>query len=250
MATKQGHHLRRMVARAGGELPLPHTAHPTTTKVRRFLLMCAAVLSFALPAPAAARQVAPAPSDGDYIVVLRPDADTSTKTDQLERAEHFVATHRFYVALRGFAAHLSGPELQLISANPAVAFVSPDLPVKLVDAVPIAPGDSAPTGVRRIGAATTTTVRQASTVGVAVIDTGIDLKHPDLNAVSGTNCIKPGQPAQDDHGHGSHVAGTIGAKNNGSGVVGVVPGTTLYAVKVINSQGTGTTAQVICGIDW
>ena len=83
-----------------------------------------------------------------------------------------------------------------------------------------------------------------------MIDTGIDLAHPDLNAVDGTNCISPGAAAQDDHGHGTHVAGTIGARNNGSGVVGVAPGTQVLAVKVLNSQGSGQWSQIICGIDW
>jgi uncharacterized repeat protein (TIGR01451 family) len=103
--------------------------------------------------------------------------------------------------------------------------------------------------VRRVGAATATTVREASTSNVAVIDSGIDLTHTDLNAVNGKNCIGGGT-AKDDNGHGTHVAGTIGAKNNGAGVIGVAPGTKLYAVKVVNSQGSGTDAQVICGIDW
>jgi subtilisin family serine protease len=82
-----------------------------------------------------------------------------------------------------------------------------------------------------------------------VIDTGIDLSNPDLNAVDGTNCVGSG-PAQDDDGHGTHVSGTIAARNDGSGVVGVAPGTRLHAVKVLDNQGSGTDAQVICGIDW
>jgi hypothetical protein len=86
-------------------------------------------------------------------------------------------------------------------------------------------------------------------VNVAVIDTGIDLAHPDLNTVHGTNCAGAG-PAQDDHGHGTHVAGTIGARNNGSGVVGVAPATKLHAVKVLGADGGGTLGNVICGIDW
>jgi subtilisin family serine protease len=104
--------------------------------------------------------------------------------------------------------------------------------------------------VRRIEAGTATTAHAASSAAVAVIDTGIDLTHPDLNAVSGTNCVSPASAAQDDHGHGTHVAGTIAAKNNGAGVVGVAPGTKLYAVKVLDAAGGGTIAQVICGIDW
>jgi subtilisin family serine protease len=57
-----------------------------------------------------------------------------------------------------------------------------------------------------------------------VIDTGIDLANPELDAVSGTNCVKPGTSAQDDNGHGTNVAGIIAARNTGSGVVGVAPG--------------------------
>jgi subtilisin family serine protease len=87
-------------------------------------------------------------------------------------------------------------------------------------------------------------------VNVAVIDTGIDLTHPDLQAVNGTNCVSPGAPAQDDNGHGTHLAGTIAARNNGSGVTGMVPGTTVYAVKVLNAAGSGRESQFICGVDW
>jgi subtilisin len=98
-------------------------------------------------------------------------------------------------------------------------------------------------------AATATETRQASSANVAVIDTGIDLAHPDLNAADGRNCVGTG-PAQDDEGHGTHVAGTIGARNDGAGVVGVAPGTRLFSVKVLDAQGGGTWSQIICGIDW
>jgi hypothetical protein len=101
-----------------------------------------------------------------------------------------------------------------------------------------------------MGAGTATEVREASTVNVAVIDTGIDLSHPDVPAVDGKNCVSAGARPQDDNGHGTHVAGTIAARNNGSGVVGVAPGTRTYAVKVLDAAGSGTWSQVICGIDW
>ncbi len=116
--------------------------------------------------------------------------------------------------------------------------------------VPLLGSDRAPTGVRRINAGTISAARQASGVSVAVLDTGIELDHTDLNPVSGTNCISPGASADDDNGHGTHVAGTISARNNGSGVVGVAPGTRTYAVKVLDSGGDGSTASVICGIEW
>jgi subtilisin family serine protease len=116
----------------------------------------------------------------------------------------------------------------------------------------VAAGDSVPAGVRRIEAGTATSVHGASGVGVAVIDTGIDSNHPDLagQVAGGKNCIDTTKAPADDHGHGTHVAGTVAAANNGSGVVGVAPGTTLYAVKVLNSKGSGSTSSVVCGIDW
>ncbi|HEV8655930.1 MAG TPA: S8 family serine peptidase [Candidatus Limnocylindria bacterium] len=200
------------------------------------------VVSLSTPAQAAAPQL-------PYIVVYHQGIDVSAKTAQLERAQGFTSAYQYEHALRGFAARLSDAQVTALRADPSVAFVGEDRVVKAVDQVPLQPGDSAPPGVQRIGAATTTTASAPSNVNVAVIDTGVQLSHPDLNAVNGKNCIRGG-PANDDNGHGTHVAGTIGAKNNGAGVVGVAPGTRIYAVKVLDAQGSGTYAQVICGIDW
>jgi subtilisin family serine protease len=86
---------------------------------------------------------------------------------------------------------------------------------------------------------------------VAVLDTGIDRDHPDLNVAGGYNCTSRDRRAWGDRfGHGTHVAGIIGAKNTGRGVVGVAPGTPLYAVKVLNDRGSGFISWEICGLDW
>ena len=83
-----------------------------------------------------------------------------------------------------------------------------------------------------------------------MLDTGIDLANQELDAVTGVNCVKPGTPAQDDNGHGTNVAGIVAARNTGKGVVGVAPGTRVYAVKVLNNRATGTLSQFLCGINW
>jgi subtilisin family serine protease len=113
----------------------------------------------------------------------------------------------------------------------------------------LAPGETVPAGVRRIGAATATTVHGASAAGVAVLDTGVDLDHPDLSVAPGKNCVGAGAP-DDDNGHGTHVAGTIAARNDGAGVVGVAPGTRVTPVKVLAGDGSGSFSQIICGIEW
>jgi subtilisin len=88
-------------------------------------------------------------------------------------------------------------------------------------------------------------------VKVAVIDTGIDCGHQDLagGCVYGANFVNGLQPF-DDGGHGTHVAGIIAARQNGVGVIGVAPEATVYAVKVLNSTGSGSWSSVAMGIDW
>ena len=214
-------------------------------------LLLAAALAVAAAEAAAAKPREPDRIPGSYIVVFRGDAakDPGGKTDRLERARGFKARFRYSRALKGFAAHLSEQQVSELRSDPEVAFVAPDRRVHALGFVPLATGDSAPTGIRRIDAATSSSAREASSADVAVIDTGVDLSHPDLNVVNGKDCVGS-EPAQDDAGHGTHVAGTIAARNNGSGVVGVAPGTRLHAVKVLGSNGSGSDAQVLCGIDW
>ncbi len=202
------------------------------------LLLCAA-------APASALAAEP------YIVVYKTGSAAAGRSATADIAAHEVVrpTQRFGAALRGFAARLDATDIAHIRKDPRVARVVPDLPVKATAFVPILAGDSIPPGIRRVGAAVDSTVREASRANVAVIDTGIDLTHPDLNAVAGTDCTGSGT-TQDGNGHGTHVAGTIAARNNGSGAVGVAPGSKLWAVRVLGSNGSGLTSQVVCGIDW
>ena len=106
-------------------------------------------------------------------------------------------------------------------------------------------------GIKRINAPAAWEKINYSNVRVAVLDSGVNYNHPDLKSVkNGYNAIDPTKPALDDHGHGTHVAGTIAAVADGKGVAGVVPGIQLYAVKVLDSAGGGKISAVASGVEW
>jgi subtilisin family serine protease len=214
----------------------------------------AAAAATALLAGAAGAATAAAPPTAPYVVVLTPGADPGA----LARAGRFHVRVRYTRALRGFAAALSPGQVRRLEASPLVDHVERDVTVARAAGArvagapaPLAKGETAAPGVRRIGAVSATGVASgASSAAVAVLDTGIDLANGDLNAVNGTNCVRPNRTATDDNGHGTHVAGVIGARNRGTGMVGVAPDTRLYAVKMLGANGTGTLSQILCGIDW
>ncbi len=108
-----------------------------------------------------------------------------------------------------------------------------------------------PWGIRRVNAPAAWTKTQGAGVRVAVIDTGIDSKHPDLaaNYAGGYNAVGSGLP-MDDNGHGTHVAGTIAAVKDDKGVVGVAPKAKLYAVKVLDAKGGGSLVGIVKGLVW
>ncbi|MEA2494651.1 MAG: hypothetical protein QOJ29_2562, partial [Thermoleophilaceae bacterium] len=203
------------------------------------------LLSLAVPAAHAA------PEDATpQIVVYRAGTENPpAQTRKREREFGFAASQRYRHVVAGFAAHLSTRQIARLRDDPAVADVVPDRPVQ-ADSLPVATGETVPFGVSRVRSAQAGSIRAASGVGVAVIDSGIDLTNTDLDVAAGTNCVVPNADPMDDNGHGTHVAGTIAARNTGSGVVGVAPGTKVYAVKVLDSSGHGTTSSEICGLDW
>lgn len=107
-----------------------------------------------------------------------------------------------------------------------------------------------PWGVDRIGAEFVHSVNKGAGVKVAVLDTGIDLDHPDLS-VAGDVTVVPGTiNGDDDNGHGTAVAGIIAALDNDIGVVGVAPDVELYSVKVLNKSGSGSVNTILSGIQW
>jgi subtilisin len=129
---------------------------------------------------------------------------------------------------------------------------SPAQPPQLnIEDVPTLMPEILPWGVNKIDAERAWNVTRGAGIRVAVIDTGIDSKHQDLSAnFAGGVSFVPGESYMDVNGHGTHVAGTIGASHNGSGVVGVAPNCNLYAVKALNRYGQGNYSWIISAIIW
>ena len=204
-----------------------------------------ATSAVAVPSPSAASPDAGV-VPGAYIVTLKAGDPDTVARDHAQRQGASV-DHVYRYALHGYSARMSAAAAARVAADSRVAAVVQDRTVS-------ASAQVIPPGIDRVDADLSTAVagngRGSVDVDIAVIDTGIDPKHRDLNVVGGVNCIPGGLPFNDLNGHGTHVAGIAAAKDNQIGVVGVAPGARLWAVRVLNSQGGGTTSSVICGIDW
>ena len=124
-------------------------------------------------------------------------------------------------------------------------------PIK-IEAVKPQPAEVLPWGVDRIDAEKVWTTTTADPIKVAIVDTGIDVTHPDLkdNLKGGVSTVWYTTSYNDDNGHGTHVAGITAAIDNTIGVIGVGPQIDLYAVKVLDRRGSGYLSDVIEGLDW
>ena len=158
-------------------------------------------------------------------------------------------------ALKGVAIELTESEADKLALSPNVKGVYPDmvvnfgLPEVSINAKP-APqpvAQSTPWGITRIGGSTDGTGKTAW-----IIDTGIDMDHPDLTVdqTRGKNFISLTAKPDDDNGHGTHCAGIVAAKNNNLGVVGVAAGATVVPIKVLNRRGSGAYSAIIAGVDY
>jgi len=192
---------------------------------------------------------------GQYIVVFKDGvADPRGLAAAMGRQHGFRVQHSYQTALKGFAARMPAVVAEALSDDPDVALVEPDLYAYASVLI------SLPTGVARIGAdlnefADIDGVDSRVDVDIAIIDTGIDLDHPDLNVYAAVDCTKGpncqrGGDGNDDNGHGTHVAGIAAALDDHIGVVGVAPGARLWGVKVLRSDGSGFVSDIIQGLDY
>jgi DNA-binding beta-propeller fold protein YncE/subtilisin family serine protease len=212
----------------------------------------------------AAQQRAEASSEQEdeapYIVVLKDSVSHPGVVAQDQAAEVDGEVGFVYgLVLNGYSVTMPSAEVESLREDPRVKYVTPDHKVEAF-------AQTSPTGIQRIGAVGNEKLfidekdNLRVNADVAVIDSGVDYEHPDLNVAFRTNCVPPNYDPEvgeciDGSGvdlltHGTHVAGTIGARDNGEGVVGVAPGARIWSVKVISDGNTGYESWIIAGVKW
>jgi len=218
-------------------------------------LLAAVALSVVSVLAFAASAVA---EDGRYIVVFkdsveRPGNVASAQVEKRDGRLGFVYRN----ALKGYSAVLPKESVEALRNDPRVDFVVVDGKVESF-------AQEVPTGIDRAFATANSALDidgkadMTVDVDIAVIDSGVDREHPDLDVVARTDCSQGNEKeascvdgtGTDTNGHGTHVAGTAAAIDNGQGVVGVAPGARVWAVKVLDGGGFGWDSEVAAGVDW
>ncbi len=226
--------------------------------MRRILALAAATLALAScteapsgPTARMAPQAAVSANAPIYLVTFKDGVDVTATTAELARTHglgvRFIRLH----AARGFSAVVPPGRAEALRADPRVLLVERDGPVSLVK--PIGEkrpgggggGEVVPRGINYVGGS-------GSGVGHTawIIDTGVDLDHPDLNTSRDCHATFVGRTPDDQNGHGTHVAGIIAAIDNDIGVVGVAAGAYVCSVRVLGPSGTGTWEGVVNGVDY
>lgn len=224
----------------------------------RTLLLAAVAASPLLAVAPAQAQRAGDKIAGSYICVFKDSVGRGAVNENANAAARSAGgqvTHVYTHAIRGFAANLPDQAVANMRANnPSIAYCEQDQvmtipPVRATGAPGggfTAQAQETPWGIARVG--------YASGVGKVawVIDTGIQPDHPDLTVDTARSRSFLGRNSTpwDQNGHGTHVAGTIAAKDDANGVVGVAAGAAVVAVRVLDRRGSGTTSGVIAGVDY
>jgi subtilisin family serine protease len=239
-----------------------HSALPRPDRLpfRRALASLTVVALVSCFGLAAAAPSSAAQKAQSYIVVLKDGVVNAGATAAAQqRAYGFTASKLYRNAVNGYSANMTASQAKRLQADPNVDFVTASRTFQQPRDLGSAATQETPFWRKRI-AGTDSDVRKALdrgpakiNVNVAVIDSGIDATHPDLNVKGGVDC-QSGSPVDvtpvDVLGHGTFVAGVIGARNNRQGVIGTAPGTPLWSVRVVDDNGLISEQSLICAIDW
>ena len=214
---------------------------------RAVILFLAMVLASLLASGVAMTQPSGDNGAGRYVVVLEESVqDPGKAAGEISRRNNAEVGFVYRSALKGFSATIPDSRLDEVRDDDRVAYVERDGTMTAVV-------QTLPWGIDRIDADLSSTKAgdgsgAVTNVNAYIIDSGIDAGHADLNVVNHVN-FASGKNA-DCNGHGTHVAGTVAARDNTSDVVGVSPGAPLTGVKVLGCSGSGSYSGVIKGIDW
>lgn len=208
--------------------------------LKKFIVWFVAATIFAALAPA----LATAPPERARVIIVFKERPNAALIAGL--GGDVIATYKI---IPGVAARVPAGALEELRKNPAIAYIEPDVTVHALE-------QQVPWGISRIGAPSAWSFSTGEEVKVAILDTGIQHDHPDLEAnvkggisVVGENYSTDPADWNDGDGHGTHVAGIVAAVNNDVGVIGSAPAAWLYAVKVFPGR-EGPVSDVIEGIDW
>jgi len=193
-----------------------------------------------------------------YFIKLTSDAaEVASAATELSAEFGFEPIHIYDAASEGFSVRIPLDISEDLEAIDIVDYVTRDegdeaLPPEEIPEEITIGADEIPTGIAYIGGPITGV---SWSFAVAVIDTGIDATHPDLNVVGERDIVCDSTPSDcadgsDPQGHGTHVAGTIGALVDDAGVVGVAPGVPLHAVRVLDSSGSGYWSDIMAGVEY
>jgi subtilisin family serine protease len=197
------------------------------------------------------RQSQATPDQGDRLVDVIISFSDAPRQDQVSYIRGLGArvSHE-YRYIPAISATVPESLLTAVRRYSNVVRVEADGKVQALETGPGALAQTVPWGIVKVKAPEVHPFDQGLGVKVAVIDTGIDLEHQDVTVAGGVSFVSGVASPDDDNGHGTHVAGSIAAVNNTIGVLGVAPQASLYAVKVLNKDGSGSWSSVIAGIDW
>ncbi|MEU9732235.1 S8 family peptidase [Streptomyces sp. NPDC048002] len=187
-----------------------------------------------------------------YIVTLKPEAARAGSAEGRALAQKYGADiERTYTkALNGYAVEASAAEAKRFAADPAVASVVQNRTFSIAGTQPSPPSwglDRIDQRALPLNSSYTYPDSAGQGVTAYVIDTGVRITHSDFGgrASYGYDAVDNDNTAQDGHGHGTHVAGTVAGT-----AYGVAKQARIVGVRVLNNSGSGTTAQVVAGIDW